>query len=79
MPMSVVIQGVYDNGCAGGGDELGTLYCQAKTDYEETAVSLRAGDGLVLAEGLHRPEAVKDGEKRLVFVVFFSAMEGESN
>lgn len=74
VPLSVVVQGVYDNGGADG-DILGTLDCQASIDDPPTPVSLKAGDGLILAEGLHKPHPVPMNEKRLVFVVFFSALE----
>ncbi|GMH59045.1 hypothetical protein TrRE_jg9442 [Triparma retinervis] len=57
------------------GDILGTLDCQPSTSTPATQVSLRAGDALVLAEGYHKPHPVEMDEKRLVFVIFFAALE----
>lgn len=74
VPLSVVVQGLYDNGGADG-DILGVLDCQPEISIPATPVSLRAGDGLVLAEGFHKPHPVPMNEKRLVFVIFFSAIE----
>ena len=71
VPLSVVVQGVYDNG--GGEDTLGRLFVGEGDG--QVSVDMKAGDGLVLAEGVHRPYAVSEGERRLVFVIFFSAIE----
>ena len=74
VPLSIVVQGLYPNG-GSSGDILGTLDCQPSTSTPATQVSLRAGDALVLAEGYHKPHPVEMDEKRLVFVIFFAALE----
>ena len=70
VPLSVVVQGSWANG-----DEiLGVLDCHLDATEPAEAVGLRAGDALVLARARHRPRPVADGEKRLVFVLFFSEL-----
>ncbi|CAB9513969.1 expressed unknown protein [Seminavis robusta] len=74
VPLSVVIQGVYDHNHATG-EILGKLDCQtAKKDQPVQTVPLSAGDGLVLAGALHKPHPVPESAKRLVFVLFFSEL-----
>ena len=80
VPLSCVIQGAYPDPTprheSGGDPEavLGTLDVQRAADARVNEVSLRAGDCLVLARALHKPHPVPDGARRLVFVLFFSAL-----
>ncbi|GMI02782.1 hypothetical protein TrVE_jg10614 [Triparma verrucosa] len=75
VPLSVVVQGLYENGDADGETFLGTLDCQTSSASPPVPVSLKAGDALILTEALHKPHPVPLAEKRLVFVVFLSALE----
>ena len=74
VPLSCVVQGSYANGDAARGDVLGVLDCQRDARAPAEAVSLAAGDCLVLAKAYHKPHPVPEGAKRLVFVMFFSAL-----
>ena len=81
VPLSCVVQGIYDSGdtttISDGSipEILGTLDCQdRKKVFPVEAVSLMAGDALVLAGAWHQPRPVQDGAKRLVFVLFFSEL-----
>lgn len=75
VPLSCVVQGVYDNGTFDSDVPLGTLDCQSyKRDTDLEPVSLSAGDALVLARAWHKPHPVPEGAKRLVFVLFFSEL-----
>ena len=74
VPLSCVVQGSYANSDAARGDVLGVLDCQRDARAPAEAVSLAAGDCLVLAKAYHKPHPVPEGAKRLVFVMFFSAL-----
>jgi len=77
VPLSVVVQGVYDDGNGNGnhGQILGRLDCQNRNkDLPQETVSLQAGDALALAGAWHKPWPVPDGAKRLVFVLFFKEL-----
>ena len=74
VPLSCVVQGSYANGDAANGDVLGVLDCHPSADAPPEPVELTAGDCLVLAKAHHKPHPVPEGAKRLVFVMFFSAL-----
>jgi len=76
VPLSVVVQGIYENG--DWGDVLGTLDCQKTFESDVEAVDLRAGDAAVLARAVHRPRPVPENEKRMAFVLFFSELNPTS-
>ena len=76
VPLSVVVQGLYENG--DWGDVLGTLDCQKTFESDVEAVDLRAGDAAVLARAVHRPRPVPENEKRMAFVLFFSELNPTS-
>ena len=76
VPLSVVVQGLYENG--DWGDVLGTLDCQKTFESDVEAVQLRAGDAAVLARAVHRPRPVPENEKRMAFVLFFSELNPTS-
>ena len=76
VPLSVVVQGIYENG--EWGDVLGTLDCQKTFESDVEAVQLRAGDAAVLARAVHRPRPVPENEKRMAFVLFFSELNPTS-
>ena len=76
VPLSVVVQGLYENG--EWGDVLGTLDCQKTFESDVEAVDLRAGDAAVLARAVHRPRPVPENEKRMAFVLFFSELNPTS-
>ena len=76
VPLSVVVQGIYENG--EWGDVLGTLDCQKTFESDVEGIDLRAGDAAVLARAVHRPRPVPENEKRMAFVLFFSEINKTS-
>ena len=60
VPLSVVVQGLYENG--EWGDVLGTLDCQKTFESDVEAVDLRAGDAAVLGAG-RAPAAARARER----------------
>lgn len=75
VPLSCVVQGIYDSPLSHSEEILGVLDCQ---DYRQQqpreAVALAAGDALLLAKAYHQPRPVPDNVRRMVFVFFFQAV-----